>query len=756
MSFKQIDSTNDALSVKKTRPSYMRSGSNMRRDSKVEILSPPREESISEDRNTQATRSLTPFKSSIKSSDGRKDLKSPRSKDTKNNEGSVPVSKDEIPKTKSSPGRVSSRHSINRPIEPQSITPTRKPSSPDEVYIEGVRGEKHMDSSTSRDWKSPGVLRSMTQVDGSPERPQPSHESEPAVAYQVGSSFKVLKAHSTMRSQPKIPHVDPESAPKKLRSSVWRTSSRGSATSGNECEDEQVNEQLFDIKRDTLVIDQMDGAGDAGPLSVSCRISLLDHRRDDAVKQNETASHLLVTKSRPRGLDGQSKIKQPSSLGLKGDVAKPLFAGQPEMTPNASKVRGLAAMFDTAAKASSFVSTPGGVIQKKRRETARVVSPYTSNPSPRTSIQTVYSVSTPVSFMSPSKSSVNLSGAADSTGKRSFVPRIPNSPLKDNNDKEDKSDKQLNCTHSRRNESRLSGSFSTLPSRIPTPSRLFGKKKDSIGESAFLPQLDGSSKMLKLPLRLTPQHAIWPTGYLPSAIPQLTNCGSLKSLPRLPQYSTEFFYSDDGLGERNKGLIPSSPSLSSARNPSSLRDRIRSLRSELSSKNEDCAQLRLEFEDFRNMKELSEILLREDLDRARGDVVKWKRRAEVAERKVESFERLAARIKFQRQLGRGCDQAQEYSFLSRLDDIDIPEHSLQPLTARMNQSLRRTSQIDENGADPGNLIGGGMSDCSENTILRNVTGTSRGDGSVANGSPVWSAVDDPVDFASPGFADESL
>lgn len=756
MSFKQIDSTNDALSVKKTRPSYVRSGSNMRRDSKVDILSPPREESIGEERNSQATRSLTPLKSSLKSSDGRQDLELYRSKDARNDENSVPISKDETPTTNSSPSRVSSRHSINRPIEPQTITPTQEPSSPDEARIEDVRGDKRKDSSTSRVWKSPGVLRSMTQVDGSPERPQPSRGSEPTAAYPVGSSFKVFKAPSTMRSQPKTSHEDPEAAPKRLRSSVWRTSSRGSATSGNECEDELVNEQLFDIKRDALAIDQMDGARDVSPLNVSCRITLRDHRREDAGKQNGTVSQLPIAKSRTRVWDGQSKSKQSFPVSLKREVAKPLFSGQPETTPNASKVRGLAAMFDTAAKASSFVPTPGGVIPKKRRETARVISPYTSNPSPRASIQTVNSVSTPASFMSPSKGTVSLLGAADSTDKRSFVPLTPNSPLKDNTGKRDQPDNQLNFTHSRRVGSRLSMSSSTLPSRIPTPCRPAGKTKHSIGELTPLPQFDGPSKLLKSPLRLTPQQSIRPAGHLPSAIPHFTTCSSLKSLPRLPQYSTESFYSDDVFEEPKKDLVQSSPSLSRSRDPSSLRDRIRSLRSELSAKNEDRAQLRLEFEELRKTKEISEILLREDLDRARSDVARWKCRAEVAERKVERFERLAARIKFQRQLGGGCDQAQEYSLLSDSHHIVIPEHSSQPLTARMNHSLRRTPQIDEDYAGPGNTIGGGMSDCSENTILRNITGTSRGGGSVANESQTWSAVDDPVDFAPPGLADNSL
>lgn len=574
----------------------------------------------------------------------------------------------------------------------------------------------------------------MTQVDGSPERP--CRGLEFTVASQVGPGFKVFKAPSTMRSQPKMSHVDPESAPKKVRSSIWRTSSRESASSGNECNDEKVNCQLSESERNKIAMDQVDGARDSGPLSLSCQVSLRDLKMEGSGKRNEIVSSLPVAKSRPHGSGFQLKLEQPDA------------------TPSASKVKGLAAMFDTAAKASPFIPTPGGALQKKRRETARVVSPYTSNPSPRVSVQTVTSVSTPASLMSASKSGVGLLGAVDSIGKRSLIPRTPNSPLKGNHDSTDMIEKHPSSAHNRRNGSCLSGTSSTLPSRIPTPSRLPGRKKESRGEPT-LPQLGGSVKSLNSPLRLTPQHAIRPTGYTPSAVPQLTNGVRLKCLPRLPQRSTESFYSDDNVRDQNRDLNLSSPGLSPSRNPSSLRDRIRSLRSELSAKNEDCAQLRLEFEEFRKTKEVSEILLREDLDRARGELAKWRRRAEMAERKVENFERLAARIKYERQLGRNCDQARKYSFLSGSDHIDIAE-PLQPLTARMNQSVRRTPQLDDNCADPSSSIGGNVSDCSENTILRNITGTSHGDGSVGNGSQIWSAVDELVDFASPGLADECL
>lgn len=596
----------------------------------------------------------------------------------------------------------------------------------------------------------------MTQVDGSPERPQQSYDLDTAVAYQVGSNFKVLKAPSTMRSQPKISHVDPRASPTKLRSSVWRTSSRESATSGNDCDDEEVNDQVSSIKKETIAMNQMDGAGDSGPLSFSCRVTVRDRKKGDVARRNDLMSLLPVAKSRMYGLEPQSTPKNSASPRPGGELTKPLTVHKAGLTPSASKVRGLAAMFDIAAKASPFVPTPGGAIQKKRRETARVVSPYTSNPSPRVSVQTVNSVSTPASLMSPSKSKASLSSATESMSKRSFIPRIPNSPLKNKNDNTFKTNSQSNPAHDRRDESCVSAVSSTIPSRIPTPSRLSSKKKDSVRDIALLPQLDGSAKILKSPLRLTPQHTIRPIGQSPSAIPQLTSDARLKCLPRLPHHSIESFYSDDDTGDPSQNVSLSSPSLSRSRNPSSLRDRIRSLRSELSAKNEDCAQLRMEFEGFRKTKEVSEILLREDLDRARSDVAKWRRRAEMAEIRVERFERLAARIENERQLSRGCDQVQDYSFMSGSDVIDVAEHSLQPLTARMNQSIRRAPKIDDNCVDLSSSVGGDVSDCSENTILRNITTTSHGARSATGGNRPWNAADELVDFSSPAFSDECL
>lgn len=763
MSFKQFDSTNDALSVRKTRSPFTRSLSNMRRDSKVEILSPPREESIGEDRAISPTKSFTSRKSSLKSSNGRKDCDSPRGKNIARNENTVPFDQEQMITAKVSPRRLSSRPSLAKPVEPSRGTPARKLSSPTKETIDTDSGEEQStdtpgSGSPLRGWKSPGVLKIMTQVDGSPERPQPFRDLDPVVAYQARPNFKILKAHSTMRSQPKMTHINSQRAPTKLRSSVWRSSSRGSATSGNERDDQPLDDEPSDIKKDMVPIDQMDGAADPASSSISCRISLRDLKKENIGRQNGFSSPLSIPKSRLNGSDCQSIPTQPPLTSPAGSLGKPMLTSQRRLTPSASKVKGLAAMFDTAAKASPFVPTPGGAMQKKRRETARVISPYTSNPSPHAPVQTVTSVSTPVSLMSPSKSSFGLQDAADSAGKRSFILRTPNSPLKSNESKTSTTDDQSHPAHSGRTDTRLSVASSIAPSRIPTPSRLSGKKKDSAGEPTVLPQAEGSFRALKSSQELTPQHVTRSTANSRGAILKLTNDARLKYLPRLPQYSTDSICSDDDPLGQNKALVSPSPNVGQNRAQSSLGDRIRSLRSELSTRNEDYAQLQMEFEEFRKMKDISEILLREDLDRVRGEVTKWKRRAEVAERKAEKFEMLAARAIHELQRGRDCDQAQEYSFLSGSDHIDVAEHALQPLTARMNQSVRRAPQVDENCVDPNNFIGDGMSNCSETTILRNITGTSCGDASVTSGGPLWSAVDELVDFVPPGigFADECV
>jgi hypothetical protein len=167
----------------------------------------------------------------------------------------------------------------------------------------------------------------------------------------------------------------------------------------------------------------------------------------------------------------------------------------------------------------------------------------------------------------------------------------------------------------------------------------------------------------------------------------------------------------------------------------------------LSSKNEEYTQLRLVFEENRKASQVSEILLREDLDHAQADLAKWKRRAERAESKVERLERTATRPQEIRAQSGGRNH--DFSFVSGLpDDIDIGERSpqYQPLSARMNQSVRRAPEnIRPTG--PSFLMGNDdMSDCSGSTVVRNRHG--------AEGH--WAFVDEMVGIPTPTPMDDLL
>lgn len=210
-----------------------------------------------------------------------------------------------------------------------------------------------------------------------------------------------------------------------------------------------------------------------------------------------------------------------------------------------------------------------------------------------------------------------------------------------------------------------------------------------------------------------------------------------------------------------------SPHPNHGRSASSLRDQIRSLRMELSSKNEDCAQLRLELEESRKAKQVSEILLREDLECAKAASTKWRRRAEKAERNADSFEKMAMKIEDSRDRdhhrdfyhrGQAGDAADDYSFNSGSDHIDTAETPPKPLFARMNQSIRRTPPANGVGANGASSGGGdGFSECSSSTVVRNV-GAGAGDDSAVDAS--WlggsNAVEEFAHFTSPGMVNERL
>jgi hypothetical protein len=154
--------------------------------------------------------------------------------------------------------------------------------------------------------------------------------------------------------------------------------------------------------------------------------------------------------------------------------------------------------------------------------------------------------------------------------------------------------------------------------------------------------------------------------------------------------------------------------------------------------------------------QVSEMLLREDLDRSRADCAKWRRRAERAEKKVDRFERLAMRIKDARERGRdqyGRGNQEDFSFISGPDHIDIGERSSQQrLSARVNQGAKRDPP--ESSYDCGSLgvsAVDGMSDCSGSTVLRNINS-----GRDGGASALWTSVDELVDFAAPGLEDVGM
>lgn len=841
MSFRQIDSNNDALSVRKTRLASTRNVSSTRPASgHLGALSPQTEESAGEDDVHPAMRSSTPLKSSLKSSNSkplpdmwkRRDSISDQNTSSESNQASPPPplrspskvasgispikkhfeSLEAQPRKRApSPDYASDTHqpdySHPRPPATPSSTRTSRPE-PDQSHhrdipssneISNIRNGKprpksdprlsetlrtddiepvyrakpsrretyksghdqtrprstltsaktpeprtehrleHMESQRShrRAPASPpkGDLRSMAsramnQVDGSPERdPQQTLPFSNLVkAYQTGQGLKILKAPSTMRSQPKMSHVDPT-----IVEPIQKPSSGSSP--GQEA------------------INQMDGAVDFIVPVPSSRNSVNDLRGEfegRTLKECETPSFpLLKSRSHPRavltkkkGMERQSSLASPRKFSPKTNLTGKLGG-----RPGANKVLGLAAIFDTAAQASPFVPTPGGSIQRKRREIARVISPYTSNPSPRASLQSVTSVSTPVSL--PTRLSIHISTPASVSGKKSMIPRLRDASANHN---AVRTERYMSPTSvPQRDASQFSAKSSYIPSRLSTPSRLPVKKNVSTNESPSLPQFDGLSVTGKSLFKLSAQQEIRPVGFHSSPIPQVN--GGYKSPPRLSQLSTSSRHSDETSLTRDS----TAPhlNLNQGCSASPLRDQIRSLRAELSAKNEDFSQLRLDLEELRKTKEVSEILLREDLECAKLDTQKWRRRAEQAEKKIDKYERLAVQIKEARdqELRRDEYCADEYSFMSGSDHLPTDRAASQPLTARSNQSVRRILPMCSNGASSLGA-GDGFSECSGNTVVRTAVATD--ENGPVGGSGLWRAVDELVDFAFPVLLKENV
>lgn len=748
-----MDSTNDAISVKRTRPKPARSVSNVP-DSKRVVLSPPREDPVGEGRDDPRISLLTPRKSSLKSSQSKNTMGPPNNEDPANDENVSPTNKNPTPifQSPSKIGRLQERNAKSTPQEQSSTSPANTRGVEDIIDERSELVSRRL----SPGKKSSAIPKPMGQIDGSPERLQPLCELDTMIGYRAGPGIKILKAHSTMRSQPKMTHMDPEASPTQIRSCVWKTSSRGSASSGVECDEKVMKTSYPGPKQENVILDQMDGTMDIDVYEDPRRGSFLDLKRE--FERRETVNVMTTSspgfKSRPPPLwilSKPNKLSMASPADTSVETPARLKIGsRGEVKSGTNKVKGLAAMFDSAAKGSPLLTTTGGAIQKKRRETAIVVSPYTSNPSPRASLQTTTSVSTPVSFPSPSKNSFDLLGTAENTIKKSLIPRSHHSPKENSGTAK----KQCGPTSAERDEPHCFTTSSASPSKIPTLSRLTERKLGSGNDFPLLPQLDGPSKISQPPLKITVQETRT-TGYYSSPTTQANVSDGYKSLPYLTQNSTV-----SGAGE-DESIFDSmessgfTPSLSRGRSDS-MRDRIRSLRSELSTKNEDYVQLRLEFEEFRKMKEVGEILLREDLDRTRVDATKWKRRAERAERKLDKYEKLAMRIGNERDYGNDENdpRTDDYSLMRGFDHINVAERTPQPLAARMNQSTRRTPQANSACIDvSGSVSGDVLSDCSGSTVVRNITATSCGEEDAASGTGLWTAVNELVDLTSPGFVD---
>lgn len=751
MSFKQTDRTSEALSVKKTRQIPARSASNLTRGSNLGVLSPPREESGGETLEITTSRRTTPLKSSLRSP-SKNATDSQKANGPTNHENVSLTSKGEAPAVQSL--YISSVPT--RPLEPTmpdnratpakqvATTTTEKDNSTHEAKADTPRSRDHPGKTTSRIPK-PTKQDDLSVAPGKNLKPTFSCDLDSMTAYAVVPGAKILSGTSTMRYQPKTSHTD----------STTELTNAGSSSrslkSTHGKEDIQAGASGTGPKH-IVTPDQMDGAADIVLTGNLCRGSfrdLKDRFEGRKIAINRPSSY-PIWKSRstahlPQHNDAQIQDQKPPLITPQKASPISIIRSRGDLKRGAGKVMDLAAKFDSAAKASPFIPSVDGAEYKPRRETAGLVSPYTSNPSP---LQSVTSASTPASLMCQSRDKLMLPSAKiDSAGKS----RIPRPQHVDSGGRTEceagaataraESELQLRTVRSHPAESRLL-----------TPSSSPSKKDLSDVGSVSLAQLDGSSKISRPPLTLTSRHEIRPAAYFSSPIVPTTTGTSNSGLPHLSHHSMTSVYSETRSHSQdscspNLSLSPSR-GLGRGRNASSLRDQIRGLRQELSSKNEEYAQLRLEFEENRKASQVSEILLREDLDRARADLAKWKRRAERAEHKVERFERTATRAQEIRALSSG--RSHDFSFVSGWpDDIDIGERSPhhQPLSTRMNQSARRAPENIRPTGTSVSMGGDAMSDCSGSTVVRNTHGAEEGH---------WASVDGMVEIADPSLMDDIL
>lgn len=574
-------------------------------------------------------------------------------------------------------------------------------------------------------------------------KPTFSCDLDSMTAYAVVPGAKILSGTSTMRYQPKTSHTDSAAELKSVGSSS--RSLKSTLETGDNQAETLATEPLH-----IVTPDQMDGAADVVLTGNLCRGSFRDLKKqfEDRNAAVTRPSSYPIWKAGSRAdllqhKDAHAQGQRPSLITPHKVSPISAIGSRDDPKRGAGKVLGLAAKFDTAVKTSRFMPGVDGVEYKYRREAAGLVSPYTSNPSP---LQSITSASTPASLMCRSRDPMVLPSAVESN-RKSRIPRPHHV------DSGSRLEREAVAENSRADKGTPPDTIQTHSSNpiLLTPSKSANKKEISDTGSVSLAQLDGSSKIPRaLPL-LTSRPEITPVAYYSSPAVPTTSCAGNGGLPRLSQHSVAsacsetLSYSQD-VSSHNLSLSPSK-GLGRGRNASSLRDQLRGLRRELSSKNEEYAQLRLKFEENRKASQVSEILLREDLDRAKADLAKWKRRAERAESKVERLERTATRpLEIRAQSG---GRNHDFSFISGLpDDIDIGERSpqYQPLSARMNQSARRAPEnIKPTGLS---LMGNdAMSDCSGSTVVRNAHGAEEGH---------WASVDEMLEIPASTVMDDFL
>lgn len=744
MSFKQTDRTSEALSVKKTRQNPTRSASNLTRGSNLGVLSPPREEPGSENQETATPRRMTPLKSSLKSL-SKNSTDSQKAIGPTNHENVSPTGKGDDPIKQSLCASSVSTRPLESTISDNRATPAKQVATTTAEKDKSTHGDKAYSPRRRDHGRTTSKIPKPTNQDclgaapGKNLKPTFSCDLDSMTAYAVVPGAKILSGTSTMRYQPKTSHTDSTAELTNVGSS-----SR-SLKSTHEKEDNQP-ERLTTGPKHTVTPDQMDGAADIVLTGNLCRGSFRDLK--DQFEGRQTAinrpSSYPIWKSRSSAHLPQHNVlnvqdqKQSVISPRKGSPISAI-SSHGDLKRGSGKVMNLAAKFDSAVKTSPFIPFMDGAEHKHRRETAGLVSPYTSNPSP---LQSVAPTSTPASLMCQSRDTIPLPSATVDSARKSGIPRPQYM------DSGGKTDREAGPAAARAESGTVRSPL--VQSKLLTPSSSPTKGEASHAGSVSLAQLDGSSKIPRPPL--TSRNDMRPVTCYSSPILPTTTCADDCGVPRLLQHSITSAYSEAPSYSQDMSSpnLSSSPSrgLGRGRNASSLRDQIRGLRQELSSKNEECAKLRLEFEENRKASQVNEILLREDLDRAKADLAKWKRRAERAENKVDSFERMATRPHEIRAQSGG--RIHDFSFVSGLpDDIDIGERSLQhqPLSARMNQSARR---VPENIRPAGTSVLMGsdaMSDCSGSTVVRNTHGGEEGH---------WAPVDEMVEIAGPGFMDDLL